>query len=72
MTRISIIIKTLNESANIARSIESALNATRDLDIESEVIVADSLSSDDTVAIAKRYPVRVVQLLDSADRSCGP
>lgn len=69
MARISIIIKTLNESASIARAIESALKATRGLD--AEVIVADSLSTDDTVAIAKRYPVKVVQLEDPADRSCG-
>jgi len=67
--RVSIIIKAYNEEAKIARAIESALAAGAGLD--AEIIVADSLSTDATVAIARRYPVRVVQLAHAADRGCG-
>jgi glycosyltransferase involved in cell wall biosynthesis len=66
---VSIIIKALNEQANIARAIESALAALGGLN--GEVIVADSLSTDQTVAIAVGYPVTVVQLCNPVDRCCG-
>src|SRR5829696_1301551 len=66
---VSILVKTLNEAANIERCLISCLAALRG--IPGEVIVADSLSDDETVAIASRYPVRVVQLLRSEDRGCG-
>jgi len=36
-----------------------------------EIIVADSLSDDETVAVAARFPVKVVQLAHRADRGCG-
>ncbi|HVX81649.1 MAG TPA: glycosyltransferase [Devosiaceae bacterium] len=65
---ISIIIKTLNEEARIAAAIESALAA---LPGEGEVIVADSGSSDRTVEIARRYPVRIAQIVPPARASCG-
>lgn len=67
--KISIVIKALNEEAHIARAIESALAAIADF--SGEVILADSLSTDRTVAIARRYPVRIVQLAQTADRCCG-
>lgn len=66
---VSIVIKTLNEADNIARAIESALTGMTEL--TGEVIVADSLSTDETVQIAARYPVKVVQLANPRDRSCG-
>lgn len=69
--KVSIIIKALNEEANIARSIESALQAVSDIDGGGEVILADSLSTDRTIDIACRYPVRIVQLKNPGDRSCG-
>jgi len=66
---VSVIIKTLNEAANIARTIESAMQA---LDgVQGEIIVADSLSQDATVQIAAEYPVTVVQLTNPGDRCCG-
>jgi glycosyltransferase involved in cell wall biosynthesis len=68
--RITVIIKTLNEQHNIARAIESALCAVAQAG-GGEVIVADSLSTDATVQIAARYPVRVVQLINPEDRCCG-
>lgn len=50
----SIYILTYNEEIDIAACIESAL-------LSDDVVVVDSLSSDRTVEIANRYPVRVVQ-----------
>lgn len=52
---ISAIIITYNEARNIARCI-TALNAVAD-----EVIVVDSFSQDDTVAIARSHGARVIQ-----------
>ena len=66
---LSVIIKALNEEKNIRRTIESVLQATNG--IETEIIVADSKSSDRTVEIAREYPIRVVQLFDESQRSCG-
>lgn len=67
---LSIVIKAYNEEAKIARAIESALGIeahVRSL----EVVVADSASTDRTVEIASRYPVRVVQLELASERGCG-
>ncbi|MBD2122424.1 glycosyltransferase family 2 protein [Trichocoleus sp. FACHB-262] len=50
----SIYILTYNEETEIAACIESAL-------LSDDVVVVDSLSSDRTVEVAQRYPVRVVQ-----------
>lgn len=50
----SIYILTHNEEIDIADCIESAL-------LSDDVVVVDSFSSDRTVEIADRYPVRVVQ-----------
>lgn len=69
--KLSIIIKALNEEQNIQRAIESSLAALATVRGGGEVILADSLSTDRTVEIATRYPVRIVQLMDAADRCCG-
>ena len=66
---LSIIIKALNEERNIAGAIESALAALEGYD--GEVILADSASTDRTVEIACRYPIRVVTLEQPSERSCG-
>jgi glycosyltransferase involved in cell wall biosynthesis len=50
----SIYILTHNEEIDIAACIESA-------QLSDDIIVVDSLSSDRTVEIAQRYPVRVIQ-----------
>jgi len=50
----SIYILTYNEELDIAACIESAM-------LSDDIIVVDSLSSDRTVQIASRYPVRVIQ-----------
>ena len=66
---VSIIIKTLNEERHVAAAIESAI-ATLD-GVRGEIILADSISTDRTIEIAARYPIKIVSLLNPADRSCG-
>jgi glycosyltransferase involved in cell wall biosynthesis len=66
---VSIIIKALNEERHIAAAIESALAALSGID--GEVILADGRSADRTVEIARGYPIKIVQLINVADRSCG-
>lgn len=66
---VTIGIKALNEEAHIAASLESACAAAAQLD--GEVILADSGSTDRTVEIARGYPVRILQLADPAQKSCG-
>lgn len=66
---VSVIIKAYNEERHIASAIESALAALARID--GEVILADGASTDGTIAIAKRYPIKIVRLDDAADRSCG-
>jgi GT2 family glycosyltransferase len=68
---ISIVIKTYNEEAKIARAIESALRAGELLQRPVEVVIADSLSTDRTAEIAAAYPVRIVQFLHAEERGCG-
>lgn len=67
--RVSVIIKALNEEANICAAIESALQALAD--VGGEVVLADSLSTDRTVELASRYPIRIVQLAEARHRGCG-
>ena len=67
--RISIVIKALNEEAGIAGTIESALRAVAKFG--GEVVLADSCSTDRTVELAMKYPVRIVQLTHAEERCCG-
>lgn len=67
--QVSIIVKALNEERHIAKAIESALLALAGRD--GEVILADSGSTDRTIEIARRYPIRIVQFVNIAERSCG-
>jgi len=66
---LSIIIKALNEEVNIERAIKSCIKETKG--IKSEIILADSLSRDKTIEIAKKYPIKIVQLTNKKERSCG-
>jgi glycosyltransferase involved in cell wall biosynthesis len=66
---VSVIIKALNEEKRIAATIESALLAVNE--VGGEVILADSYSTDRTVELAARYPIRVVQLANPEERCCG-
>lgn len=69
MMKISIGIKALNEELHIAEAVETALAAVAPHG--GEVIVADSGSTDATLAIAGRYPIRIVQLARVKERCCG-
>lgn len=69
MTKVTVVIKALNEEAKIATAVESALAAVAPLG--GEVILADSLSTDRTVEIARQYPIKIAQLARAEDRSCG-
>lgn len=66
---ITVVIKALNEQGRIAAALESALAAVAPLG--GEVVLADSASTDATVRIAARYPVRVVTLAHADERCCG-
>jgi glycosyltransferase involved in cell wall biosynthesis len=66
---VSIVIKALNEEKRIASTIEKALQAASA--VGGEVILADSCSSDQTVEIARAFPVRIVQLAHPGERCCG-
>jgi glycosyltransferase involved in cell wall biosynthesis len=67
--RVSVIIKALNEEKNIQAAIESSLRAVAE--VGGEVILADSHSTDGTVAVASAFPVRIVQPAQPDERSCG-
>jgi GT2 family glycosyltransferase len=66
---VTIVIKALNEERNICAAIESCLAAL--VQVDGEVVLADSCSIDATVVLASRYPVRVVQLAHASERCCG-
>jgi glycosyltransferase involved in cell wall biosynthesis len=66
---LSIIIKTLNEAKHIQRTIHAARAAAGNF--RHEIIVADSLSDDETTDLAMAAGAQVVQLLRREDRSCG-
>lgn len=59
MEKVSVVIRTFNEQAHLRRTL-SAVLAQRD--VEPEVIVVDSGSTDETVAIAREFPVTLITL----------
>ena len=67
--RVSVVIKALNEESGIEATIESALLAVSK--VGGEVVLADSCSTDSTVELAMKYPVRIVQLTNANERCCG-
>lgn len=66
---VSVVVKCLNEEKNVERCIRALLAQTAAHD--AEIILADCISSDRTVEIARRFPIRIVQLADPATRRCG-
>lgn len=68
MERLSIVVKAFNEGKKIAECLRSILDV---IEPGTEIIVAESLSEDNTLAEASRFPVRIVQMADRSDRSCG-
>jgi glycosyltransferase involved in cell wall biosynthesis len=55
MPDLSVVIITHNEASNIERCLNSVLR------ISSDIIIIDSFSTDNTLAICKNYPVRLEQ-----------
>ncbi len=53
--KLSVIITTFNEEANIARCLESVQG------IADDILIVDSFSTDETIKIAQSYPVRIEQ-----------
>ncbi|MDU1876315.1 glycosyltransferase [Citrobacter sp.] len=66
---ISVSIKTLNESECIEKTIDSISKQL--VDYPHKIIVADSLSTDNTQQLAIDKGVTVVSLTDPGDRCCG-
>lgn len=54
MIKLSVVIITLNEEKNIRRCLDSIKN------VADEILVVDSLSTDNTVAIAKEYNANII------------
>jgi glycosyltransferase involved in cell wall biosynthesis len=57
---VSIVITTRNEESNIASCIESAIKESKG--IESEIILIDTESTDETIEIAKKYPISIFEI----------
>lgn len=72
---ITILVKALNEEDNIEQCLRSTMSALADLTavtgLTGEILLADSMSTDNTVAIAAGLGVRIVQFENVADRGCG-
>ena len=71
--KVSIIIKSLNEEALIEKCITSVINGVKaeGVHFKSEIILVDSLSTDNTVSIARNHPIKIVQFANKKDVSCG-
>jgi O-antigen/teichoic acid export membrane protein/GT2 family glycosyltransferase len=67
--RLSVGVKALNEERHIAAAIESSIEAVRPFG--GSVVLADCGSTDRTLEIARSYPIRIVQLADPSEKSCG-
>lgn len=61
---LSVIIPCKNEASHIGGCLDS-LAAAIPSRVQSEIIIADCASTDDTVAVASRYPVTIVRLKPS-------
>lgn len=61
MFELSVVLITKNQAWNVARLIESVLQATSSVSSK-EIILVDSASTDQTVEIAGRYPVTILRL----------
>lgn len=67
--KVSIIIRCFNEEEHIGRMLSGVMRQSR-TDIDVEIVVVDSGSTDATLAIASRYPVEIIHM-NSADFTFG-
>ena len=67
---ISIVIPSFNAEKTIGNTIEALLKQNFPKK-NFEIIIVDDGSSDRTVEVAKKYPIKIVQLSNPVDRSCG-
>ncbi len=58
---ISVVIPSKNEETNIERCIQSVIASTKGLN-NIEILLVDCASTDKTIAIAKKYPIKILQL----------
>jgi len=58
--KVSVIIRTKNEEEGIERCLKGILSQKSDCDIE--ILIVDSGSSDRTLEIAQKYPVRIITI----------
>ena len=68
---LSVVVKCLNEEVNLERCLRALAAELSGQPYASEIILADSKSSDRSVEIAQGFDVTIVQLAQAADRSCG-
>ncbi len=61
MIELSIVLISKNQAWNIARLIESVLQATSSIAMV-EILLVDSASTDETVEVASRYPITILRL----------
>lgn len=61
MTELSVVLITKNQAWNATRLIESVLEAISPLS-STEVTLVDSASADETVELARRYPISILRL----------
>lgn len=55
--KLSVVVITRNQEWNIARLIQSVLDETRALDMDAEIVLVDSASTDGTISIATEFPI---------------
>lgn len=67
--RLSVLVKAFNEERRIEACLAAAVAEAAPLG--GEVILVDSCSSDRTVELARKFPVRIVQFASAADRGCA-
>ena len=60
-TSVSVVLISRNQAWNISRLIESVLDGTGGIQAR-EIVLVDSASSDGTVEIARRYPIKILRL----------
>lgn len=59
---VSIVIIAKNEGRYIERCLDSVMETFKDNDLSTEIILVDSCSSDNTIEIAKRYPIDIFHI----------